>query len=112
MIVDDDLAVLESLAELFELECGADVTAFGSAEEVMAASSPASFDVCVLDYNLTGTDGLTLGAMLRQLNPSTRLILLSGDLPANVESLAREHGFGEVLRKPISPRTLVDAIAH
>jgi hypothetical protein len=50
--------------------------------------------------------------MLRQLNPSTRLILLSGDLPANVESLAREHGFGEVLRKPISPRTLVDAIAH
>ncbi len=112
LLVDDDLAVLEVLTHWLEESCHAEVTAFGSAEEVMAVITPESFDVCVLDYCLTGADGLTLGAMLRELNPSARLILVSGELSRTVETLAHEHGFGRIFTKPIALETLRKAIVH
>lgn len=112
LIVDDDLALLAAMSDWLQLRCGAEVTTFASAEEAMAASRPESFDVCVLDYRLAGADGLTLGAMLREINPGVRLILLSGQLSATIESLALEHGFGRVFEKPIAPETLIQAIAY
>lgn len=110
LLVDDDLDILEALASWLKASCDAEVTAFGSAEEAMASISPGSFDVCVLDYCLAGTDGLTLGAMLREINPAARLILVSGELSGNLESLAREHGFGRIFTKPVPLETLRDAI--
>jgi CheY-like chemotaxis protein len=112
MLVDDDPAILEAVTEWLELRCGAEVAAFGSAEEAMVATQPGTFDVCVLDYQLGGTDGLTLGAMLRQINPAARLILLSGELSAAIEALAFEHGFGRVFTKPVAPEVLIQAIIH
>ena len=111
-MVDDDLDLLEAMTDWLQLRCGAVVTAFSSAEEAMVATQPGSYDVCVLDYRLAGADGLTLGAMLREINPEARLILLSGQLSANIESLALEHGFGRVFEKPIAPETLIEAIGH
>jgi len=112
LMVDDDVALLEAMTEWLQLRCGAVVTAYASAEEAMAAARPDSFDVCILDYRLTGANGLTLGAMLREINPEARLILLSGQLSTTIEALALEHGFGGVFEKPIAPETLVQAIAH
>jgi two-component system C4-dicarboxylate transport response regulator DctD len=109
-MVDDDPFILESFSAWLETRCGAEISAFSSAEEAMAALTPDGFDVCILDYRLDGANGLTLGAMLREINPAAHLILLSGNLPPEVESLAFEHGFGQVLVKPVSPERLLDAI--
>jgi CheY-like chemotaxis protein len=110
LIVDDDPAILEAITDWLQARCAAVVLAFRSAEEAMVAAEPGSFDVCILDYRLAGADGLTLGAMLREINPETQLILLSGELSAAVESLAFEHGFGRVFTKPVAPEALIDAI--
>jgi len=112
LMVDDDLALLEAMTDWLEERCCAEVTTFSSAEEVMATVRPGSFDVCILDYRLDGADGLTLGAMLREIIPGARLILLSGELSSNIEALAFEHGFGRVFTKPVSPESLAQAIAH
>jgi len=112
LMVDDDPSVLESMTEWLEERCRAEVTAYSSAEEVMASVQPGSFDVCILDYHLDGANGLTLGAMLRQILPGARLILLSGELSANIEMLAFEHGFGRVFAKPVAPEKLAQAIAN
>ncbi len=110
LMVDDDQALLDALSDWLQASCGAEVTAFTSAEEAMAASQPSSFDVCILDYGLEGANGLTLGAMLREINPEARLILMSGGITATIESLAIEHGFGRVFAKPVSPQKLAKAI--
>ena len=112
LVVDDDRAVLESMKEWLELRCGAEVFAFASAEELMATSLPGTIDVCVLDYRLEGANGLTLGAMLREINPDTQLILVTGDISPRVRSLALEHGFGRVFAKPVSPERLAEAVEH
>ena len=112
LVVDDDRAVLDSMKEWLELRCGARVYAFESAEEAMATSLPWNIDVCVLDYRLGGANGLTLGAMLREINPNTQLILVTGDISPKIESLALEHGFGRVFVKPVSPESLAEAVEH
>ena len=95
LMVDDDQALLDALADWLQTRCGAVVTALASAEEVMTSTQPGSFDVCILDYRLTGANGLTLGAMLREINPDARLILISGGITSTIESLALEHGFDQ-----------------
>ena len=112
LVVDDDLALLDAMSDWLHSRCGAEVTTYASAEEAMIEAKPHNFDVCVLDYRLTGADGLTLGVMLREINPAVRLILLSGELSATIESLALEHGFGRVFKKPIAPETLIQAISR
>lgn len=112
MLVDDDPAILSAITDWLQARCGAVVLAFRSAEEAMTAAEPDSFDVCILDYCLAGANGLTLGAMLREINPEARLILLSGELSATIEALAFEHGFGCVFTKPVTPEVLIDAIVH
>lgn len=112
LIVDDDLDLIEAVAGWLESRCGAQVTSCRSAEEAMVATTPESFDVFVLDYRLDGANGVTLGAMLREINPDARLILLSGNLSAKIETSALEHGFGRVFSKPVAPEILFDAIAH
>jgi two-component system response regulator RegA len=111
LIVDDDLDLMKAMAEWLETRCGADVTSCASAEEAMVATTPGSFDVCVLDYRLNGADGVTLGAMLREINPDARLILISGEWSSTLESIALEHGFGCVFSKPIAPEALAKAVA-
>ena len=112
LVVDDDPQVLDSLARWLGTRRDLEVCACASAEEAMVSTSPHRFDVCILDYQLAGANGLTLGAMLRELNPDARLILLSGSVSPGVESLALEHGFGRVFTKPVTPETLIEAIAH
>jgi len=112
LIVDDDRDLMEAIASWLESRCGALVTSCCSAEEAMVATTPESFDVCVLDYRLEGANGVTLGAMLREINPDAQLILLSGDLSSTIETSAREHGFGRVFSKPVAPEKLFDAIAR
>lgn len=111
LIVDDDIDLMEAIADWLEARCGAAVTSCCSAEEAMAATAPGSFDVCLLDYRLDGANGVTLGAMLREINPEASLILLSGELSAQVETSALEHGFGRVFAKPVAPELLVEVIS-
>jgi two-component system response regulator DesR len=112
LVVDDDPSFLETMSGWIETHCNVEVVAYSSAEEAMVSATPDGFDVCVLDYELAGANGLTLGAMLRQINPGIRLILTSGELPPGIEALAHEHGFGRVFTKPLSPHDLVEAIKH
>lgn len=106
LVVDDDPLVLQSLKDWFEARPGVTACGFTSAEEAMASSAGAFYDVCLLDYRLEGLDGVMLGAMIRALNPAARLILMSGVVNPQIERQAIEHGFHTVLAKPFAPRRL------
>lgn len=102
LVVDDDAAIREALADWLGHHQGVQVHAFASAEEVVAHRTLSDFAICLLDYRLRRIDGLTLGSMIRAANPEARVVLMSG-LPApGIERLAFEHGFRAVLQKPVS----------
>ena len=108
LVVDDDPLVLESLQGWLVTLPGVDMRGYASAEEAMNASHGRSYDVCLLDYRLSGVNGVMLGAMVRALNPGVRLILMSGVLSPRIERQAFDHGFHSVIPKPFPLQQLTN----
>jgi len=113
LIVEDETHTRTVLQWLLE-QCGAEVTATGSAEEGLAAlESGARFDVLVSDVALPGRDGYSLLRQLRKSPAGRQLpaLALTAYTREEDRSRAREAGFEEYMAKPVEPQALVQAIA-
>ena len=103
LIVDDETAVC-SLAERVLAAAGFEVSSADSAVGALALLDVTEIDIVVTDVVMPGMDGFTLGAQLAVLRPHTRVVYMSGRLPAN------ESTPGNVLEKPFTAAALVHAV--
>ena len=103
LIVDDDAAVL-SVAERALADAGFDVICAGSAASALELLRMSEIDIVVTDVVMPGMDGFTLGAQIAVIRPHTRVVYMSGRLPAH------ESTPGNVLEKPFTPAGLVHAV--
>ena len=98
-LVDDELAVRDSLKFLLELE-GFTVRAYGTPHaflEERAAANPACL---VLDQNMPGMTGLQLVDRLRTECSELPVILVTAQPSPAVVSMADDLGVAKVLEKP------------
>ena len=77
LVVEDDVDNRNLLVELLGL-LGHEVTAAADAEEGLRLFAPDRFDALITDLNLPGMSGMALGAELRAMAPSLRIIVASG----------------------------------
>ncbi len=114
MFVDDEEAVRTSWNR-FLREKGFDVTTATDGAGAISELRERPVDVVVSDLRMPTVDGLELLAWLREEQPDTRFIMLTGFGTPEVERRVRELGAFEYLDKPISPETLaavVTAASH
>ena len=105
LIADDNVDAADSLTALLELEGHFVVTAYDGQQGLDAAlSSP--FDLAILDLAMPHLDGYGLGRFLRDLNPETTLVALSGHATAQHKARTRAEGFHHHLAKPGDPADL------
>lgn len=109
LVVDDDAAVREALAQTLELADLDPVTAgsFVVAKDYITAQ----FDGVILsDIRMPGRDGFHLLAHARKVDEDLPVILLTGegDIPMAVQAM-RDGAFG-FLEKPCAPRDLLDVL--
>lgn len=69
------------------------------------------FDVAFLDLDLPGLDGMALARQLRLHGMTTPLIALTARTDAEAEPLARQAGFDDFVRKPVTGDMLAAVIA-
>lgn len=109
LLVDDEPAILEGLAEGLRWE-GYQVQAFTSGEEAWQWAQEHRADVVVLDMLLPGMDGLELAEKLSARDPEVAIImssgLVSGALPASLTS----HRRLAFLQKPYTLRQLLEVL--
>ena len=74
--VDDDPDVLASLRFLLETE-GFAVKTFANGSDLLASSLPGPSDCLVIDYRMTGMDGLELVGHLRDRHVSSPVVLVT-----------------------------------
>lgn len=80
LIIDDDPGVRKILVRLFACSDW-DATAFVGREDAMEGFSPGAFELALCDVNLgENQDGLMIARELAALDPSLRVVLMSGDL--------------------------------
>lgn len=109
-LVDDDLAVLESLKFLLET-AGYTVAAYNSATAFLAdrTASPACL---IVDQHMASMSGLELIAHLRQRATGVPALMITGSPSASIFARANELGVA-VLEKPLTEAELLTFIdAH
>ncbi len=112
LVVDDDDAVRETLADLLEIDNYKVVQAADAAQALMILlADPAAIDVLVTDLSMPGTDGIALIRHARHVKPSLPAVLLTGYAEeVSAVAMGANGGF-HVLRKPVESVNLIQQIA-
>ena len=76
-----------------------------NADEALAAASPDSVDLIMIDFNMPGRDGLALASDLRKLYPAMPIAIVSANQQQEVVGRAREVG-ATFLSKPLTEDSL------
>ena len=105
LVVDDDLAMREMLASLFQ-EQGFRVAQAASAGEALEALSEAEFDVVLSDIKMPGRSGIEMVADVRKLRPGTPVILMTAFGSIDSAVSAMRAGAFDYITKPFEPEVV------
>jgi two-component system response regulator FixJ len=109
MVVDDDEAVLDSLAVLLQAE-GFAVESFTSARDLLERHPGPGESCVVTDVRMADIDGLELIEALRQRGALPPVIVITGhgDVPVAVKAM--KLGARDFIEKPFDPALLITSI--
>jgi len=108
-IIDDDIAVRVSIADLLQSE-GIESETFGTPHEFLRREAADGPGCIVLDLRLPGMDGLAVQRALEETGVTMPIIFLTAfaDVPTTVKAM--KSGAIEFLTKPFDDQELLDAI--
>src|SRR5678809_1214524 len=101
LIVDDEPGIRQSLKGVFEDE-GFATESVSSGEECLRKIGDAAYDLVLLDIWLPGIDGLETLRRIRELSPTTRVIMISGHATIATAVSATKLGAYDFIEKPLS----------
>jgi two-component system, LuxR family, response regulator FixJ len=107
-VVDDDLAVCNSLKFALELE-GFSVRTYASGLELLRATDISACDCFVVDEKMPGMTGLEVIAQMRHRHISTPVILIISQPSASVMARAAKSHV-PIVEKPLLGNTLLEHI--
>jgi DNA-binding response OmpR family regulator len=113
LVVDDESAITDTLAEILSRSGYAALTAY-DAEEALESAIMTPPEMLITDVMLPGMSGIELGIKMRRMFPDCKILLFSGQA-ATVDLLATANGAGHhfnLLHKPIHPRDLLMHVAE
>jgi signal transduction histidine kinase len=111
IIVDDDAALAENLAEIVQT-LDVETRVATDRHSALALAREIDFDVALIDVRLPDGDGLSLLEPLRERCPFVQSVMVTGD--ARVEgaiAAVRVAAFAYVL-KPAAPQVLLDTVGR
>jgi FixJ family two-component response regulator len=110
-IIDDDVAMRETLGSLFR-SVGLRVELFGSAREFAQIKMPDAASCLVLDIRLPGVSGLDFQAELAEAGIRVPIIFMTGhgDIPMSVQAM--KAGAVDFLTKPFRDQEMLDAVVR
>ena len=110
LIIEDEPVTREQLAAHFEKE-GYNVISRANADGVEDVIENMGIDICLLDINLPGKDGLTLTRELRTRS-DIGIILVTGKDDQIDRIVGLESGADDYVTKPFDPRELLSRVKN
>ncbi len=111
LIVDDDQVFRTRLARAF-VDRGYDVRTAGDYDDAVAQAEADSPELAVLDLKMPGRSGLELVKALREIDPSTKMLVLTGYGSIATAIDAVRLGATYYLSKPADADDIVAAFAR
>ncbi len=111
LLIDDETVFVESLTKVLTRR-GMNVQSASNGARSLELLTDDGFDVIVLDMRMPGMDGLATLRAIRDRDPLTPVILLTGHIDLKQVSEALKAGAAEVLLKPCPVQDLVSCIEN
>src|SRR6476646_6436231 len=111
LIVDDDEVYRNRLARAF-VDRGYDVRMAGDFDQAAAAASSDSPELAVVDLKMPGKSGLELLKALREIDPATKIVMLTGYGSIATAIDAVRLGATYYLSKPADADDIIGAFAR
>lgn len=108
LVVDDEVAILEIIAEAFT-HAGYQVITTDNAESALEILSEQAIPVMFLDLNMPGMNGLELCRQIRHSWPMAQLFAFTGYTSLFELADCREAGFDDYFTKPVELSVLLKA---
>ncbi len=109
LLVDDEKAFIQTLAERLELRDFSVQTAFDG-EEALSKIKEEDFDVVVLDVIMPGKNGIETLKEIKSLKPLINVIMLTGHATVETAIDGMKTGAFDYLMKPTDTSDLVGKI--
>ncbi len=110
LVVDDEKNITQLMSDILEDE-GFDVEVAYSMNEAKNRIKSKDFDIIFLDVWLPDGEGLDLIPFIREQNPLTKIIMISGHANIPIAVKALKEGAFDFLEKPISTDSIF-AVIH
>lgn len=112
IVVIDDSKLMRNLLRLILEQAGHDVEVW---EEVTAAEIPDRIsggnpDLVITDYQMPGSNGLTVARMARKTKPGLPVIVVTASRDPSVLDALRRVNVTHILHKPIQAEDLLQAV--
>lgn len=111
LIADDHRIMLDGIVALLQVE--KDVTVAGIATngyEVLELVNKNTFDICLLDINMPGLDGMETTKLLKEKRPGLKIVILTTYNDKEIITEMLQNGVSGYLLKNSSRHELMDAI--
>ncbi|HTP10888.1 MAG TPA: response regulator transcription factor [Anaerolineae bacterium] len=109
LVVDDELAMRESLREILELE-GFQVSLADNGEAALDILGDTSIDLMLLDLKMKGMDGLETTEAAKNLSPETVIIMLTAHGTLESAIAAMRYGAFDYLLKPAAVGDIIASV--
>ena len=109
LLVDDEREFVETLAMRLETR-GFKVAVAESGVTAVEKVRETPFDAILLDLAMPGMDGIDTLKRLRELNPDSQVVLLTGRATVKKATEAMRLGALDLLEKPVDIEVLVEKI--
>ncbi|HEY0707026.1 MAG TPA: response regulator [Polyangia bacterium] len=107
LVVDDDQALAENLAEIIE-SLDVEVDVVGSAADALAKVKRRRYALVLVDVRLPDANGTSLVEPLRESSPHTEVVLITGDATLDSAVAAVRMGAFAYVVKPFAPTELLE----
>lgn len=111
LLVDDDITFCKVLCAALTRR-GFCVTVAHSVELALPLASVNPPEFAVVDMKMSGAPGLVLVKALHELDPNTRIVVLTGYASINTAVEAIKLGATQYLSKPANADQIVEAFSH
>ncbi len=109
MIIDDEEELRENLRDLLEFK-GYDVVMFATAEDALSQIESINIDLCLLDIQLPGMDGIEALQRIKQIRPTLPTVIVSASSVRGILDQAEEYGADRIILKPYSQQEMLQIV--
>lgn len=112
VLCDDHLMLLEGLSNALTAHGHIVEACVTNPRDLVRVVDEVSADVCILDLSFPEGDGLSVAAQIIESNPSTKILLLSGVMNAEVVRRGIQIGIQGFLSKSASLEEILESLAR